>query len=59
MEESQPDPGRSPPPVFRDITAPGKCAGYGLAQPKPIERPVREPWEYAQPGEMNIEWMRL
>ena len=35
------------------------CLGAREEQPKPIERPVREPWEYAQPGEMNIEWMRL
>lgn len=35
------------------------CLGVREDQPAPIEREVREPWEYAQPGQANAEWMRM
>jgi hypothetical protein len=28
-------------------------------QPLPVKRPVREPWEYATPGDARSDWMRL
>lgn len=35
------------------------CLGVREDQPTPVERVVREPWEYQQPGQANAEWMRM
>jgi phage terminase large subunit len=35
------------------------CLGVREDQPAPVERVVREPWEYQQPGAANAEWMRM
>jgi phage terminase large subunit len=35
------------------------CLGVREDQPAPVERVVREPWEYQQPGDANAEWMRM
>lgn len=35
------------------------CLGAREEQPKPIERVAKEPWEYARPGDLNSDWMRL
>ena len=35
------------------------CLGVREDQPEPAPRPVREPWEYAQPGQDRVNWMQM